>query len=304
MTTTSLQRPSTASLIVPALLACYIIWGSTYLAIRFALESLPPFFQMGSRFIVAGVALAVFMRFRGENWPSLSQWRNAAIIGLLMLAGGMGGTGVAAQTIGSGLIATFIAVVPMMVSGWGLLFGKRPARLEIAGMVVGLIGVILLVQGRSFSASTAGLIAIAVATALWSLGSVLQTTKLPLASGPMGFASEMLCGGAALLAISLIVGEQVTWPWQAAFSLRAGLAWGYLVVFGSLIAFSAYLYLLAHASPALATSYAFVNPVIALLLGVVIGGEIVTASEWQASAVILAGVVLIFLARLREGGTR
>jgi drug/metabolite transporter (DMT)-like permease len=302
-TTAPVANPAAAKtthLLIAALLACYLIWGSTYLAIRFALESLPPFFQMGSRFLVAGMVLAVFMRYRGENWPSLSQWRNAAIVGFLMLAGGMGLTAVASQTIGSGLIATFIAVVPIMVSLWGLLFGKRPARLEIAGMVVGLIGVILLVQGRSFSASATGLIAIAVATLMWSLGSVLQTTKLPLASGPMGFASEMLCGGAALLVISLIVGEHITWPWDAAFSLRAGLAWVYLVVFGSLIAFSAYLYLLAHASPALATSYAFVNPVIALFLGVLIGGEIVTSGEWTASVVILAGVVLIFLARLRK----
>jgi drug/metabolite transporter (DMT)-like permease len=298
-TTTVISPAKTAHLLIPALLACYLIWGSTYLAIRFALESLPPFFQMGTRFLVAGVLLAAFMRFRGENWPSLSQWRNAGIVGFLMLAGGMGLTAVASQTIGSGLIATFIAVVPIMVSLWGLLFGKRPARLEIAGMAVGLIGVMLLVQGRSFSASAVGLGAIAVATAMWSLGSVLQTTKLPLASGPMGFASEMLCGGAALLVISLIVGEHITWPWEAAFSLRAGLAWAYLVVFGSLIAFSAYLYLLAHASPALATSYAFVNPVIALLLGVLIGSEIVTAGEWGASFVILAGVLLIFLARLR-----
>lgn len=294
----------TPRLIIPALLACYLIWGSTYLAIRWALESLPPFFQMGSRFVVAGLLLAALMRLRGTarggEWPSVSQWCNATLIGFLMLTMGMGLTAVASQTIGSGLIATFIAVVPIMVSGWGLLFGRRPARLELIGMATGLAGVMLLVQGRSFSASTIGLIAIGLATAMWSLGSVLQTTKLPLAPGPMGFASEMLCGGAVLLVISLITGEQIIWPWDAHFSLRAGLAWLYLVVFGSLIAFSAYLYLLAHASPALATSYAFVNPVIALLLGVMMGNEIVTAAEWQASAVTLIGVVLIFLARLRQ----
>jgi drug/metabolite transporter (DMT)-like permease len=283
-------------LIVPALLACYIVWGSTYLAIRYALVSFAPFLQMGTRFLTAGVVLMAFMLLRGEKLPSLSQWRNALVIGSLMLAGGMGLTATASQTIGSGLIATFIAVVPMMVSGWGLLWGKRPARLEWAGMVVGMVGVVLLVQGRSFSASTVGLMAIGAATLMWSLGSVLQTTRLPLAPGPMGFASEMLCGGAVLMVIAMILGEQFSWPPQP----LAAAAWVYLVVFGSLVAFSAYLYLLAHASPALATSYAFVNPVIALFLGVVLAGEIVSLNEWIASAVILAGVVLIFAAKLKQ----
>ncbi len=294
--TTKNSTPSAPRLILPALLACYIVWGSTYLAIRYALVSFPPFLQMGTRFLTAGVLLMVFMLLRGEKLPSLSQWRNALVIGSLMLAGGMGLLATASKTIGSGLIATFIAVVPMMASGWGLLWGKRPARLEWAGMAVGMLGVVLLVQGRSFSASTAGLMAIGGATLMWSLGSVLQTTRLPLAPGPMGFASEMLCGGAVLMVIAMILGEQFSWPPQP----LAAAAWVYLVVFGSLVAFSAYLYLLAHASPALATSYAFVNPVIALFLGVVLAGEIVSLNEWIASAVILAGVVLIFAAKLQQ----
>jgi drug/metabolite transporter (DMT)-like permease len=298
MTTTTANFSATSAprYILPALLACYIVWGSTYLAIRYALVSFPPFFQMGTRFLTAGVLLMIFMLLRGEKLPTLSQWRNAFIIGTLMLAGGMGLTATASQTIGSGLIATFIAVVPMMVSGWGLLWGKRPTKLEWAGMVVGMAGVVLLVQGRSFNASTAGLVAIGGATLMWSLGSVLQTTRLPLAPGPMGFASEMLCGGATLMLIAMVLGEQFSWPPQP----LAAVAWLYLVVFGSLVAFSAYLYLLANASPALATSYAFVNPVIALLLGVVLGGEIVSGGEWFASGVILGGVLLIFAAKLKQ----
>jgi drug/metabolite transporter (DMT)-like permease len=128
------------------------------------------------------------------------------------------------------------------------------------------------------------------------MGSVLQTTKLPLAAGPIGFASEILCGGAVLMLISMTLGEQFSWPPQPI----AAAAWAYLVVFGSLMAFSAYLYLLANASPALATSYAFVNPVIALFLGVVLAGEVVSHSEWMASALILAGVLLIFAAKARQ----
>jgi len=284
------SAPARPALLVPALLACYLVWGSTYLAIRFALVSFPPFFQMGTRFLVAGVLLMAWVLARGGAWPSRVQWRNALVVGTLMLGGGMGLTASAEQYIGSGLIAAFIAIVPMLVCGWGLLFGQRPTRLELAGMAVGLVGVLLLVRGASFAAAPVGIACIAVATLAWSLGSVLSTTRLPMAPGPGGFASEMLCGGAVLMVISLALGEQPQWPPQP----LAAAAWLYLVVFGSLIAFSAYLYLLAHASPAMATSYAFVNPLIALLLGVAFAGEAVTGGEWVACGVILVGVFLIF----------
>ena len=157
--------------------------------------------------------LMAFIKFRAKKVSmlqksasaasSLVYWRNALIIGTLMLAGGMGWVGVASQTIGSGLIATFIAIVPMMVALIGLAFGKRPSRLEIVGMLIGFGGVIFLLQGKSFDASTGGLLAMFGSTLSWSVGSVLQTTKLPLAPGPKGFASEMLCGGAVLLLLSL-----------------------------------------------------------------------------------------------------
>jgi drug/metabolite transporter (DMT)-like permease len=291
MNAAALDSPNTRpALLVPALLACYLVWGSTYLAIRFALASFPPFFQMGTRFLVAGALLMAWVGWRGGPWPTATQWRNAAVVGALMLGGGMGLVAVSEQHIGSGLIATFIAVVPLMVSAWGLLFGQRPRRLEVAGMAVGLAGVLLLVRGANFAAAPTGVACIAAATAAWSLGTVLSTSKLPLAQGPAGFASEMLCGGAVLIAISLAMGEQPSWPPTA----LAAAAWAYLVVFGSLVAFSAYLYLLAHASPAVATSYAFVNPVIALLLGIAFGGEAVSGGEWLAGGVILLGVFLIF----------
>ncbi|HSV34526.1 MAG TPA: drug/metabolite exporter YedA [Ramlibacter sp.] len=284
------------TLIVPPLLACYLVWGSTYLAIRLALASFPPFFQMGTRFLAAGVILMAWLLWRGRTrrqpllLPTPAQWRNALIVGTLMLGGGMGLTASAEQHIGSGLIAAFIAVVPMLVCGWGLLFGQRPSRQEFTGMAVGLTGVLLLVSGASFSASPAGIASIAGATLAWSLGSVLSTTRLPLAAGPMGFASEMLCGGAVLMLVSLALGEQPAGPVQP----LAVAAWLYLVVFGSLVAFSAYLYLLGNASPAMATSYAFVNPLIALFLGVTFASEAITGGEWIACGVILAGVFLIF----------
>jgi drug/metabolite transporter (DMT)-like permease len=289
----------TGHLLVPALLACYLVWGSTYLAIRLALVSFPPFFQMGTRFLAAGVLLLAWGCVRGGAWPTAVQWRNAAVVGTLMLGIGMGLTASAEQSIGSGLVAAFIAVVPVLVCLWGLLFGQRPGRLELAGMLVGLAGVLLLVRGASFAAAPVAIASMAAATLAWSLGSVLSTRRLRLAPGPVGFASEMLCGGAALMAISLVLGEQPQWPPEP----LAALAWLYLVVAGSLVAFSAYLYLLANASPALATSYAFVNPVIALLLGVGFAGEAVSGSEWGACIVILTGVVLILKAKaVREVG--
>lgn len=206
-----------------------------------------------------------------------------------MLACGLGALAHASTTIGSGLIAGCVAVVPLMVCGWGLLSGQRLGGREWAGIAVGIIGVTLLARGDSFSAAPSGLLLMLFATLAWSLGSVLSTGRLPLAAGATGFASEMLCGGALLALASVAAGERFTWPPTA----QAFAAWAYLVVAGSLIAFSAYLYLLAHASPALATSYAFVNPVIALALGAIVGGEAITAGEWGASVVVLSGVVLI-----------
>lgn len=294
-------RTQAAPLLIPALIACYVVWGSTYLAIRLALVSFPPFFQMGTRFLVAGALVMAWVIIRKQQRPTLLEWRNALVIGTLMLGGGMGLTASAEVHIGSGLIATFIAVVPLMVSAWGLLLGQRPSRLEWAGMALGLAGVLLLLRGASFSAAPIGMACIAAATLLWSLGSVLSTARLPLASGPAGFGSEMLCGGAVLMVISLALGEQhqlaSNWPFQPA----AVVAWLYLVVFGSLIAFSAYMYLLANAAPAVATSYAFVNPLIAIFLGAFFAGEHVTRGEWIACGVILAGVFLIFRGKSATG---
>jgi drug/metabolite transporter (DMT)-like permease len=205
-------------LLLPALLACYLVWGSTYLAIRYALVSFPPFLQMGTRFLTAGALLLALVLWRGRRlgWqlPTATEWRNALVVGTLMLGAGMGLVASAEQHIGSGLIAAFIAVVPILTCGWGLLFGQQPHRLELAGMAVGVAGVLWLLRGSSFAAAPVGLACIAGATLAWSLGSVLSTTKLPLAPGPAGFASEMLCGGAVLMLVSLALGEQFAWPPQ------------------------------------------------------------------------------------------
>jgi len=293
MTTTLATRTPTASPLSGLLLVClaatWLVWGSTYLAIKFALLSFPPFFQMGSRFLFAGVLLLAWMRWRGAAWPDAVQWRNALFVGALMLGGGMGGTAYAEVSVGSGLVVAFIAVVPLMIAALNRLYGVKPGRLELAGIFVGLGGVLMLTQGAGFQASPSGLIAISVACITWSIGSVLSQRNLPLAPGPMGFASEMICGGVVLLLLSLINGETPHWPPQPA----AVAAWFYLVVFGSLVAFNAYMVLLAQAPAGLASSYTFVNPVIAMLLGVAVANEVVTSFEWMAAGVVLVGVVLM-----------
>ncbi|MGA0608638.1 EamA family transporter [Caldimonas sp. KR1-144] len=298
-----LSRPSFSPLVIACLAATWLVWGSTYLAIKFALVSFPPFFQMGSRFVVAGVLLAAWMRWvRRAPWPSAKQWRHALLVGTLMLGGGMGGTAYAEVTVGSGLVVAFIAIVPVMMA-LGLVFWRElPTRLEALGIAVGLAGVLMLTQGAGFQSSPAGLVAIATACITWTVGSLLSQRVTPLAPGAMGFASEMICGGVVLLALAGLDGELPTvvanWPPEPS----AVAAWLYLVVAGSLIAFNAYMLLLAHATPALASSYCYVNPVIAMLLGVTLGGEVVTGAEWGAAAVVLAGVVLLMLGRRPNQG--
>ncbi|MET3915999.1 drug/metabolite transporter (DMT)-like permease [Variovorax sp. OAS795] len=290
--------PSAARAALPPILwlclaATWVVWGSTYLAIKYALVSFAPFLQMGSRFLFAGVLLAAWMRWRGAAWPSRLQWRNALLVGTLMLGGGMGGTAHAEVTIGSGLVVAFIAVVPLLIALMNLVWGVKPTGLEAAGIALGLVGVLMLTQGSGFQSSPAGLVAISVACVCWSMGSVLSQRSLPLAPGAMGFASEMICGGVVLLVLSALSGEELLWPPQP----EAAAAWLYLVVFGSLIAFNAYMVLLARAPAALAASYTFVNPVIAMLLGVWIANETVTRFEWYAVVVILAGVLLLLFKR-------
>jgi drug/metabolite transporter (DMT)-like permease len=299
MNTTTLPIKTSTGL-SPKLMLClaatWLVWGSTYLAIKIALVSLPPFFQMGSRFLVAGALLAAWMRWLGAPWPSRRQWLHALAVGGLMLGGGMGGTATAEQTVGSGLVVAFIAVMPLMIAGLNLLWGERPTWIESLGIAFGLVGVLLLTQGQGFGASPAGLVAISVACASWAVGSVLSQRLWPLAPGAMGFASEMLAGGAVLMGLSLLGGESL----PTRIEPQALWAWAYLVVFGSLVAFNAYMVLLAEASAGLASSYSFVNPVIAMLLGVTLAGEHISRHEWLAAGIVLVGVVLLLTARGRS----
>jgi drug/metabolite transporter (DMT)-like permease len=281
--------------IAGCLAVTWLVWGSTYLVIRFALAGFAPYFMMATRFLAAGGLLLAWQLLRGASMPSIREWRNAFIVGALMMGGGMGGVAYAEQTIASGLVVAFIAVMPLMLVVINLMFGVRPRRAELLAVLVGLGGVLMLTQGQGFHGSPAGLIAIAVGTCGWAIGSVLAQRGFALASGATGFATEMLGGGLVLLLISAVRAESWHWPTQSG----PWMAWLYLVVFGSLIAFSAYMLLLARTSSSLAASYSLVNPVVALLLGVSVGAETVTNWEWFSAGIIMIGVGLLFSGRRR-----
>jgi len=300
----TLALPSPARLRLPPLIvgclaATWLIWGSTYLAIKWALVSLPPFFQMGTRFVAAGVLLGIFALWRGARWPNRDEWFSAVVLGALMLGGGYGATAVAQTSVSSGLVVAFIAVVPAVVALGQWPYGVRPTALETGGIALGLVGVLLLTQGQGFAASPAGLLAIGLACATWSLGTVWALHGLPggrnltLAPGAIGYASQMLAGGVMLLAGSWLAGEQPVLPPDG----RALASWIYLVVAGSVVGFSAYMVLLQRTSAALASSYTFVNPIIGLVLGATLGGEFISNLEWGAAGVVSAGVVLLLLGR-------
>jgi drug/metabolite transporter (DMT)-like permease len=292
MNTTSGTRPTPrrlSPLVVGCLAATWLIWGSTYLAIRFALAGFPPYFLMATRFVCAGALLMGWQMARGAVLPNATEWRNALLVGTLMLGGGMGGVAFAEQTIASGLVVAFIAVIPLLLVLINVAFGAYPRRSELLAVTVGLAGVLMLTQGSGIRGSPAGLLAIALGTTSWALGSVLSQRRFPLASGATGFASEMLCGGLVLFVMSALRGES----WHLPLVLSAWLAWAYLVVLGSLIAFNAYMLLLSRTSASLAASYSLVNPVVALCLGVTLGGEVVSTWEWLASGVVMVGIVLL-----------
>lgn len=273
-----------------ALFCVYVIWGSTYLAIRFALEAYPPMFFPALRFLVAGTILFVFMAARGAALPTIRQWRNAAVIGFLLLNVGNGAVVFAQQSVGSGLAATAVATMPLWAALAGGIWGQWPARMQWLGLVIGFVGIALLNLDGDFAAHPLAAVMLITASMSWAFGSV-WSRRLDLPKGPMSTACQMLVAGALFLVVSGLRGES----WALVTTPKAMAAVAHLAIFGSVVAFSAYIWLVQNVSAQLATSYAYVNPVIALLLGVTLAGETVTDSEGVAIALVLAGVVLIVL---------
>lgn len=271
-----------------ALVAVYLIWGTTYLAIRFALEGFAPFFQIGTRFIVAGLLMGGWLALRRAALPTARQWLHCAVVGTLMLGGGTGLVAVAEQTISSGAVTVLIGAMPVCAALWARAFGERTAAGDWIAIGLGTAGVLLLTAGGEFRASPAGTFSVLGAVLLWSLGSALSR-RLDIPAGAAGFAAEMLGGGVVVLAFSAMIGE----PWSLQAAPRAWAAWGYLVVFGSIVAFSAYMWLVAHVSAALATSYAYVNPLVALAVGAWLGGERIAWQTFAALPFVLGAVLLL-----------
>ncbi len=268
-----------------ALIAVWIIWGSTYLAIRISLETLPPFGMAALRLSIAGLVIIGFSAVRGVKLPTAAEWRGCLIVGALMFVGGNGSVCFAEQTVSSGLVAILVSTVPLWTALMGMWWGARPGGRQWAGIALGFAGVIVLNLGRGLSGSPVAAVALLLGSPGWALGSVLGR-RMQMPKGTMASGAQMLCGGLSLAVVAWAAGEHID-----AVSTRSVLAFVYLTVFGSLIGFTAYGYLLTHATLPVATSYAYVNPLVAVLLGVVLGGE---GLEWET----LGGLVLLVLAVL------
>ena len=290
------QHDASPALIWTALSAVYLIWGSTYLAIRFTVETFPPFLSAAARFIISGAVLYLCRRLCGDAAPSRYEWHSATVIGILLLVGGNGAVVWAARYIPSSLAALLVATCPL----WMLLFdflrpgGGKPGPQALLGILIGFGGAVLLI-GWSANGTTpnslVGAVVVVFGSLFWAAGSIYgKTAKLP--SSPLLITGmEMLSGGAALLVIALLVGELGTFD-LAQVSSRSAIGWLYLTVIGP-IAFVAYSWLLRNAPIPLISTYSYVNPLVAILLGYFLGKEILAVRVLLAAGLIIGSVVLV-----------
>jgi drug/metabolite transporter (DMT)-like permease len=276
-----------AWLIGACLLAVYIVWGTTYFAIKVAIEGIAPFFLVGTRFVAAGVLLLGWQALRGAPMPTPKQWRGAAVVGFLLLVVGNGGVSVAEHSVSSGATVALISIMPLATVLWSGAFGQWPRRAEWIAILLGGAGAAIMLLGRDLQGSMFGTMLILFSTASWSLGTVLSR-RLDIPHGPTGFGAEMLTAGVIGLVVSAALREHWTIP-QAA---HVWWAWGYLVVFGSLIAFSAYRFVVERVSPSLAATYAYVNPPVGLVVGWWLGNETFSVNVLLGLPVVLVAVAL------------
>jgi drug/metabolite transporter (DMT)-like permease len=282
-------------LIILALFCTYFIWGSTYLAIRFGIESFPPFLMAGVRFTIAGAILYCVMLFLGAPNPTRRQWLGATAVGILLPALGNGTVCYVQQTVSSSVAALSIATAPIWMAIFSSIWGHKITSKEWLGIAVGLVGIVLLNVGGSLHGELASAMLLIFAAASWSFGSV-WSKRLDMPDGLMASAAQMLAGGVVLLMVSALQGE--TWP--QTISQKSWGAMLFLVVLGSLVAYSAYQYLLKTVRPLVASSNTFVNPVVAFIVGIWFANEHVTTTEFIALGVILVGVFLVLSASNKE----
>jgi drug/metabolite transporter (DMT)-like permease len=279
-------RPS-GWLIAGCLFSVYIIWGTTYFAIKVGIEGFPPFFLIGTRFLVAGGLLLAWQAIRRRPMPTARQWRGAALVGFLLLVVGNGGVAVAEHWVSSGATVALISIMPLGTALWSGAFGEWPRRLEWVAIAIGSVGAAVMLMGRDLQGSMTGTLVILLGITCWSLGTVLSC-RLDIPHGPTGFGAEMLTAGVLALLVSAGLGEHWTLP----HSEPVLIAWAYLVVFGSLIAFSAYRFVVERVSPNLAATYAYVNPPVALLVGWWLGKESFSANILFGLPIVLCAVAL------------
>jgi drug/metabolite transporter (DMT)-like permease len=297
-------RPASRAEVILAFAAVYVLWGSTYLAIRFGVATIPPFLMAGLRHLTAGALLYAWLRLRRTPRPEPRHWRSAALIGGLLLLGGNGLVTWAEQRVPSGLAALIVASVPIWMTVLdGLQRRERPHGVVVLGLALGLCGIAFLVAPGKFAGGShvdpLGAAALLTAALLWAVGSLASRRVALPASTLLATAMEMIAGGGILLAVS-----GVTREWSgfsvAAVSTRSWLALGYLIVAGSLLGFSAYIFLLGATTPARVSTYAYVNPPVAVFLGWLIAGETVSPRTFVATLIIVAAVALI----IRHGARR
>jgi len=293
--------------VIAAFAALYIIWGSTYLAIHYAVATIPPFLMGGTRFIIAGLILYAFARQRGAVAPTSAQWRAALVTGILLLVGGNGAVIWSEQHVASGLVALLVAIVPlwMVTLDWLRPGGTRPGAAVFLGLALGLIGLVLLIgpdaiapRGTARINVWAALVPVA-GSLLWAAGSIFSRYAPRPSSAQMATGMQMLTGGAAFLVVSVMAGEPRHFS-VAAVAAPSWLGYLYLVTFGSLLGFTAYIYLLGATTPAKAATYAYVNPVVAVILGWAVAGEPFTPRMLVAAVIILGAVALITLANAKR----
>ena len=290
-----MSNKNQALLIALALFCTYFIWGSTYLAIRFGIESFPPFLMAAMRFAVAGAIMYGVMRYLGSPNPTRQQWLGATAVGILLPAIGNGTVSYVQQTVPSSVAALSIATAPIWMAIFSSIWGHKINAREWLGIAIGFVGIALLNVGGSLQANFTNAALLIFAAASWSFGSV-WSKHLAMPNGLMGAACQMLTGGLVLALVSAYTGE--TWPAQ--ISAKSWGALMFLVVLGSLVAYSAYMYLLKTVRPLVASSNTFVNPIVAFAVGIWFANESLTSTEYAALAVILVGVFLVLSASGEE----
>jgi drug/metabolite transporter (DMT)-like permease len=297
VTVSASRHGASRAKVVLALLAVYLLWGSTYYAIAIALPGYPPFLLTAVRMFIAGGLMVAVLRLQGAAWPTRPQWRPLLVLALLMTVLSNALVNLAEQSVSSGLVAVGVAAMPLWAGAFSALRGHQPSRGEWLGLVVGFSGVVWLNVGGEMRASLAGGLAVLCAPIFWAWGSIWSRSQ-SLPEPFMSAAVQMLAGSFMSLAVGLAIGER----FDGMPALQPTLAMLYLVVAGSILGFTAYVWLLHHVRPALATSYAYVNPPIAMLFGATLLGERFDGHAIGAMLVILAGVVIITRAKERAPG--